>query len=479
VKRFWTLSLRVRLMIIGLAGVGTALIMGGVALFGALTYSVNRTLDNEALGSAHEVAAMVNENRLPSPIPVSGAQVVQVVDAQQRVIGGSVTADRLTPLLRPNELTMALGGKAVVLDGARLGIVGPLRVRAIQAGSTAAPVSVVVGLPVGDVLATRTALRTALLVTFPLLLGTLAVIAWRVIGWTLRPVEQLRAGAEQISRTRRISGPAGRQRLPVPPAADEIRALAVTLNEMLDRLAEAYERQRSFVADAAHELRSPLASIQTQLEVAQRLGEGGTLPADLMVDVKRLSGLAEDLLLLARADADTRPPARLTPIDGRDLVADVVQAYDGARVPVTLGANQAVMIMVDAEELRRALGNLVDNAVRHARAGVEVAARVDQDQAVISVSDDGPGIPTADRERVFERFTRLDDARERSSGGAGLGLAIVRELITRAGGTVALTGAEPPWNTRAELRVPLADHDDRELMPIDQSRSDTDQPITK
>ena len=132
-------------------------------------------------------------------------------------------------------------------------------------------------LPYGDVLATRTALRNALLITFPLLLGALALIAWRVIGWTLRPVEQLRAGAEQISRTRRISGPAGAERLPVPPAADEIHALAATLNEMLDRLADARERQRSFVADAAHELRSPLASIQTQLEVAQRLGEGGTL----------------------------------------------------------------------------------------------------------------------------------------------------------------------------------------------------------
>ena len=456
-RRFWTLSLRVRLMIIGLAGVGTALIMGGLAFYGALTYTVNRTLDNEALTSANEVAAMVNENRLPSPIPISGAQVVQVVDAQQRVIGGSVTADRLTPLLRPNELATAVGGEALVLDGVRLGIAGPLRVRAIQAGAAAAPVSVVVGLPVGDVLATRTASRNALLITFPLLLGALAVIAWRVIGWTLQPVEQLRAGAEQISRTRRISGTTGRERLPVPPAADEIRALAVTLNEMLDRLAEAYGRQRSFVADAAHELRSPLASIQAQLEVAQRLGEGGTLPADLMVDVKRLSGLAEDLLLLARADADTRPPARLTSIDARDLVADVVKAYDGAGVPVALVANTAVMIMVDAEELRRAVGNVVDNAVRHAYTGVEVALRVDQDQAVISVSDDGPGIPAADRERVFERFTRLDDARERSSGGAGLGLAIVRELITRAGGTVALTGAEPPWSTRAELRVPLAE----------------------
>jgi signal transduction histidine kinase len=456
VKRFWTLSLRVRLMIIGLAGVTTALIMGGLAFFGALTYSVDRTLDSETLASAEEVAQLVNENRLPSPIPVSGAQVVQVVDAQQRVIGGSLTADRLTPLLRPNELATALAGKAVVLDGARLGISGPLRVRAIQAGPTAAPVSIIVGLPFGDVLATRTALRNALLITFPLLLAALALIAWRVIGWTLQPVEQLRAGAEKISRTRRISRLAGSERLPVPPAADEIRALAVTLNEMLDRLAEAQKRQRSFVADAAHELRSPVASIQAQLEVAQRLGEGGTLPADLMMDVKRLSGLVEDLLLLARADADTRPPARLLPVDAGDLVSQVVRAYSDARVPVTVAVSEQLTVMGDAEELRRAVGNLIDNAVRHARTRVAVAAFLDRDQAVISVSDDGPGIAPEDRERIFERFTRLDDARGRNSGGAGLGLAIVRELITRAGGSVVLTDAEPPWNTRAQLRLPTA-----------------------
>src|SRR6476659_10056495 len=443
-------------MIIGLVGVGTALIMGGLAFFGALNYSVNRTLDNEALASADEIAAMVNENKLPSPIPVSGAQVVQVVDSQQRVIGGSATADRLTPLLRSTELTTALGGEAVVLDGARLGMSEPVRVRAIQAGPASAPVSVIVGLPYGDVLAARTALRNALLVTFPLLLGALAVIAWRVIGWTLRPVEQLRAGAEQISRTRRIGGPAERERLPVPPAADEIRALAITLNEMLDRLAETQERQRGFVADAAHELRSPLASIQAQLEVAQRLGEGGTLPADLMVDVKRLAGLVEDLLLLARADADTRPPARLTAVDACDLVSELTMAYRHARVPVTLQADEPVIIMCAAEELRRAISNVLDNAVRHAKTRVEVTTSVDHDQAVISVSDDGPGIQPADRERVFERFTRLDDSRGRSSGGAGLGLAIARELVTRAGGTVALTAARSPWQTRAELRLPLA-----------------------
>jgi signal transduction histidine kinase len=442
-------------MIIGLAGVGTALIMGGLAFYGALTYSLDRTLDNESLTTAQEVAAMINENRLPSPIPVSGAQVVQVVDAQQRVLGGSATADRLTPLLRPNELATALSGEAVVVDGVRIGIRGPLRVRAINAGSDAAPVSVIVGLAYEDVLATRTALRNALLITFPLLLGALALIAWRVIGWTLRPVEQLRAGAEKISRTGRISGPAAADRLPVPSAADEIRALAVTLNEMLDRLAEARERQRSFVADAAHELRSPLASIQAQLEVAARLGEGGTLPADLMVDIKRLSGLVEDLLLLARADADTKPPAHPRSLDAGEFVSELVQEYADARVPVTAAAADRSMIMVDAEELRRAVGNLIDNAVRHAHTQVAVAVAVDHDHAVISVSDDGPGIPPGERERVFERFTRLDDARGRSSGGAGLGLAIVRELVTRAGGSVALTAAEAPWKTRAELRLPL------------------------
>jgi signal transduction histidine kinase len=167
--------------------------------------------------------------------------------------------------------------------------------------------------------------------------------------------------------------------------------------------------------------------------------------------------------LLARADADTKSPARLARVDARDLVAEVTGAYTAARVRVTLVADQPVMIMVDADELHRAVGNLVDNAVRHARTQVEVTARVDLGWAVISVSDDGPGIAAEDRERVFERFTRLDDARGRGSGGAGLGLAIVRELVVRAGGTVAFTAVEAPWSTRAELRLPAA--------PTQQSRT--------
>jgi signal transduction histidine kinase len=453
VRRLARLSLRARLLIIGVTGVAVALAVGGLAFYGALTVAINRTLDNEALANARDVAAMVNEDRLPSPVPVSGAQVVQVVDDQGRVVGGSVTADRITPLLRSAELQRALAGEAVVVDGVRIGVSEPLRVRAISAGPLAHPVSVIVALPVGDVLATRTALRNALLITFPLLLGGLAAIAWRVIGTTLRPVEQLRTDAEQISTTGGSRGPDD-QRLPVPAAADEIRALAVTLNGMLDRLAAGRERQRAFVADAAHELRSPLASMQTQLEVAERLGEGGGLPAELLADVHRLSALVEDLLLLARSDADIRGPARPVELDGRELLAEVATGYQGAAVPVVLAPGDPVLLTADPAELRRAVQNLVDNAVRHAASQVQLSARRDQGAAVLTVSDDGRGIAEPDRERAFERFTRLDEARARGFGGSGLGLAIVRELVGRAGGTASLTDGEPPFTLTAVLRIP-------------------------
>jgi signal transduction histidine kinase len=426
-------------MIVGVTGVVIALALGGFVLYRVLVFTVDRTLDNEALASAQEVAAMVDADRLPRPLPVSGAQLIQVVDAQGRVAAGSVNADRLVPLLRPDELARALSGEAVLINGSRAGVSGPLRVRAVAAGPADSPSSVIVALQVGDVLTSRAALRTSLLVAVPLLVLALAAIAWRVIGWTLGPVEALRLGAE------RISGRDRQERLAVPEAADEIRALAITLNGMLDRLAAARSRQQSFVADAAHELRSPLTSIRTQLEVAQHLGEGGTLPADLMVDVLRLSALIEDLLLLARADADARGPAESSVFDLGSLLVEVASSYGGARVPVTLSpvpGDAELLVTADRDELRRAVANLVDNAVRHARSGVWLEVGERPDQVTVSVVDDGPGIAKADRERVFERFTRLDQARDRGSGGSGLGLAIVRELVARAGGSIALASAD-------------------------------------
>ena len=447
--RFARLSLRARLMLIGLGGIALTLLVGGSAFYAALTFAVDRTLDDGALASAEEVAALVEADRLPRPIPVSGAQVVQVVDAERRVVAGSATADRLTPLLRAGELAVALQGRAVEVPGARAGLAIPLRVRAVEARAGTGTVSVIVALPVGDVLASRAALRTGLLVLFPLVLLVLGVVAWRVIGSTLAPVEGLRAGAERISGTGRA------ERLAVPVAADEIRALALTLNQMLDRLAAGRARQRSFVADAAHELRSPLASIRTQLEVAERLGEGGALPAELLVDVERLGRLVEDLLLLARADADSRGPARPSRFDAAALLVEVA-AGRPTRVPVTVAPGPVAPVQADREELRRAVQNLVDNAVRHAAAAVELAVLTGPDGVRLVVRDDGPGLPAEERERVFERFARRDDARSRDVGGTGLGLPIARELVSRAGGTVTLQPADPPWSLQAVVQLPAA-----------------------
>ena len=447
--RLGRLPLRTRLLLVGVVGVALALLAGGFAFYAALTFAVDRTLDNEALASAREVAMLVDADQLPSPVPVAGAQLIQVVDGQHRVVSGSATADRLVPLLRPPELARALAGEALVVPGARAALSGPLRVRAIEAGPAGARVSVLVALPVGDVLATRLALRTGLAVVFPLVLAVMAAVAWRVIGSTLRPVEELRAGAERISGTGRT------ERLPVPVAVDEVQALALTLNSMLDRLAAGRARQRSFVADAAHELRSPLASIRTQLEVADRLGEGGSLPADLLVDVDRLGRLVEDLLLLARADADTRGPTRPSVLDVTKLLAEVAAGQRGARVAVSVRAGEPLTLVADREELRRALQNLVDNAVRYARTAVELSGASDGDAAVLLVRDDGPGLTAEERERVFERFTRLDDARGRGSGGTGLGLPIARELVLRAGGTLTLEDAPEPWALQAVLRLPV------------------------
>jgi len=426
------LSLRARLLAVGVTGVALALALGSFALYAVLTVTLNRTVDDGAFATARAIAAMVDNNTIPDPLPVSGSQAVQVVDGSGAVVSASLSADRLTPLLRPPELAKALAEERISVPGARAGLSGNLRAIAIPAGSAAASTSIIVAVPVNDIEQSQRVLRNTLLVAYPPLVVIMALIAWRVIGWTLRPVETLRSGAA------RISGSDQDERLAVPESADEIRALALTLNDMLDRLAAARGRQRAFVADSAHELRSPLASMRTQLEVAQHLGEGGELAADLLADVARLAALVEDLLLLARAGSDARPPSMRESLDVSALLVETASRYAGARVPVSVTGGPPVYASANSEELHRVLANLVDNAVRHAGSSVTLAVRADGGRAVLTVMDDGPGIPAGERERVFERFTRLDDARDRDAGGTGLGLAIVRELLRRSDGSISL-----------------------------------------
>jgi signal transduction histidine kinase len=324
----------------------------------------------------------------------------------------------------------------------------------VSASSPTGPQTVLVAKSVADVRHSVQTVRSILLISFPLLLVALAAVAWRVVGATLRPVEALRAGAEEIT------GGARPGQLPVPDSRDEIHRLAVTLNGMLDRLESVRARQRAFVADAAHELRSPLANMRTQLEVAQRLGGRTDWPAvsdDLLADTQRLSRLVDDLLLLARADdAAPRQSRAAGPVELGELLAAVAERYPAPPVRV-VPPEHPLWTTGEPDALGRILSNLLDNAVRHARSAVTVAASGPDPRRpsyhLVTVTDDGPGIPAADRERVFDRFTRLDDARARDAGGAGLGLAIVRELVRRAGGTVELSDVGP--GLRVEVRLPV------------------------
>jgi signal transduction histidine kinase len=438
--RLPVLGLRGRLMAIGVFGLIIGLALGGVVLLGALGYALQRTVDTEALRTADAVALLAAEDALPDPLPVAGGQVrVQVVDAQGRIRAASIDADRLVPMVQPERLAPDRRQRLEV-PGERVGLAGPVRVVTVPAGTAADPLTVLVARSMADVRHSIHVVRTILLVAFPLLVVALAAVAWRVVGATLRPVEMLRRGAEEIT------GRAGAERLPVPASADEIHRLALTLNGMLDRLASARDRQRAFVSDAAHELRSPLTNIRTELEVAQRLGgrtDWTAVTTNLLADTERLSRLVDDLLLLARLD-EARPARRTGPVELGGLLADVASRCPSPPVRVVPPA-QPLWTEGDDGELRRVLANLVDNAVRHARESVVLTATPAPPGGayhLVTVTDDGPGIPVVDRERVFDRFTRLDDGRARDAGGAGLGLAIVRELVRRAGGSISLTDAD-------------------------------------
>ncbi|ASW57570.1 cell wall metabolism sensor histidine kinase WalK [Plantactinospora sp. KBS50] len=437
-------------MALGVTGLAVGLAVGGLLLVVLLGYALQRTVDDEAFKTADAVARLATQDALPDPLPVAGGQVRVQVVAAGRIRAASIDADRLVPMLYADERARIGDRGRITIPGQRLGMRGPVRVVAVTGGPAGDPWTVLVAKSMADVVQGVRLLRDTLLVAFPLLVALLAVVAWRVVGATLRPVEALRAGAEEITR----SGRPGE--LPVPAWQDEIHRLAVTLNGMLARLESARVRQRSFIADAAHELRSPLANMRTQLEVAQRLGPGTDWPAlteDLLADNLRLGRLVDDLLLLARTDEAPGPVGPGRAVELGALIAAVAAPYPAPPVRVQ-PPDGPLWTRGDPDVLGRIVANLLDNAVRHARDRVTVAVRADGAYQLITVTDDGSGIPAADRERVFGRFTRLDDARARDVGGAGLGLAIVADLVRRHAGTVTLGDAEP--GVRAEVRLPAA-----------------------
>jgi signal transduction histidine kinase len=251
----------------------------------------------------------------------------------------------------------------------------------------------------------------------------------------LRPVDAIRAEVDEIT------GSTTHRRVPEPPTSDEVGRLARTMNAMLSRLDTSATRQRQFVSDASHELCSPVAAIRAVLEVARLEADPANWPAlvdDLFAEESRLEARLDDLLLLAAHDENGTITAPARSVDLAALT--VAEARRPRRVPVDLvhtpADNQAVVVAGVADQLARALGNLVDNAARHATSVVQISLSRDERTVRVIVDDDGPGIPPRDRERVFERFTRLDDSRARHDGGSGLGLAVVRSIVTSHHGQV-------------------------------------------
>jgi signal transduction histidine kinase len=278
----------------------------------------------------------------------------------------------------------------------------------------------------------------------------IGLLTWWIVGRALRPMERIRSQLADITE-HDLS-----RRLPVPETGDELQRWAITANETLDRLEQAMNRHRSFVDDAAHELRSPLAGLLSTLEVAAAHPDRADLPVAItaaLADARRLQRLTDDLLLLARLDRTPPRHARVVDLDA--LVAEqVAERRFAGTGPAYRVSTVDVQVVGDEGQLERVLRNLLDNAARYARDEVRVTLSRRGDGVELEVLDDGPGIAAADRSRVFDRFARLDDARDQHHGGSGLGLAIARDIVRGHGGTVDI--ADSPTGARFVVHIPAA-----------------------
>ena len=423
-RRWWyARSLRARLVLGSVVPLALALVVGTVALVAIFSAGRVREVDAQIAREVDVLAELAATGQLTNPLPVpAGSPLLgQVLASDGSVLAATPSASRVLPLV-PG------GGDRISTEEEPAYGDAPLRVRTRAVSAGGAPASVVVAAPLGDVRRAVDALRLVLLLVVPVLVALATLLARALVGATLRPVEELRVAAV------RLAGAPDGDLLPVARTDDEIARLAGTLNDVLGRLRDALAQQRAFVADAAHELRSPLASLRVQLDVARR-HPGPVAVDELAAEVDRLVRLTDDLLLLARLDA--RAPLRRAPVDLAELAGT--------------GGPPAV-VMGDRDALQRLLRNLLENAGRVATT-VQTAVQEEDGAVVLTVDDDGPGVPPADRERVFERWVRLDDARDRAEGGAGLGLALVREIAAAHGGTATLT-ASPLGGARVEVRLP-------------------------
>ncbi len=393
-------------------------------------------VDDAAVDRARAVATQLAADGTPGAdvvATVGDLALVQILDSSGRVAAASpnIEGEPAITDMRPAAGQLGRGDNLTPLGD------GVFRVVSLGVRTRGAEYSVVVA---QSLAAVHDSVRTAiglLAVGVPVLVVVVGGATFLFVGRGLRPVEAIRAGVASIGAGDLDT------RVPVPAAQDEIARLAGTMNAMLDRLASAQRTQRRFIADASHELRSPITTLRAGVEVAGLDRNPATLKAlfaTVTAESDRLDRLVRDLLLLARVD-EHGLRLSVAEVDLDDLVeAEIgrLRACTDLRIESRL---VPVRIMGDAHRLSQALRNVVDNAARHATSTVGLRLRREGDWAVVEVVDDGPGVPPADRGRVFGRFVRIDDSRARHAGGSGLGLAIVQEIVGAHGGTVRFVDA--------------------------------------
>lgn len=453
--RPWLVGTSLRARVTALATVAVALVLtiGGWLLSQALRGALVDDLAAAAALRSQDLAALAAGGTLPEPIPIGDADeaMVQILHDGE-VVAASANAGDLPALDVPAPPV----GETVVAKRESLPVADPedddgFVVAATSLATGQGPTTVYVASSLEDVGEALEAAVDVGTVALPILVVVLGAGIWVLVGRTLSPVEAIRVEADEIS------GSDLHRRVPEPASEDEVGRLARTLNRMLGRLESSAERQRRFVADAAHELRTPVASIRTTLETARNSTRGidwDEVSGGVLADAIRMQQLTEQLLLLARVDAG-RPHQQLRDVDLDDIVTHAVERHsDVEGIAVEITPIEPVRVAGEPILLERVITNLLDNAVAHAASRVEIALRQEQHNAVLTVDDDGPGIPDKQRGTVFERFTRLDNARTRGQGrGAGLGLSIVADIVQAHGGTVHI-GDSHLGGARLQIQLP-------------------------
>ncbi|HWL65971.1 MAG TPA: ATP-binding protein [Actinomycetota bacterium] len=438
-------SVRARATASAVAIVGTALICAAVSIVLTIHRSSEENIRSAARLRVQDFVALLESGNDPSDLDIrfEPGVFVQVVDESGRVVAASPQLEGLPPAAQIGTYESA------TVDNPRGGR-EPFLVVSDYALTESEDLRVLVGRSVDVVAEATRVLITALAIAVPLLLAIVGVATWMMVGRSLAPVEAIRAEVAAIS------GSELHRRVPDPPGDDEVARLARTMNHMLERLEEAQLKQRRLVADASHEFRNPLAAIRQHAELALAHPGQATaaeLAGDVLPESLRLQHIAEDLLLLARADEDALA-LKIAPLDMKRLVLEEAARLESVTsMTVDTSGVEEAEIAGDSEQLHRLVRNLTDNAARYASSTVGLALRAFDGHVLLHVDDDGPGIPVDRRRSVFERFSRLDEARGRRMGGAGLGLAIVPEIVGANGGSVAVSDA-PLGGARFEITLP-------------------------